>query len=602
MGDDRSENYWLRLANRQFSRRRLLGTGIGGAAALGLAACGSSNNNKTSNKPAASSAAGAASPAAGNKAPTQANTGGQVGALTATVVPLAPGANAANVKKGGTFVVLNGGEPRTLDPHFDTFPFCTAIADNVYNAVMKFTPDLTKITTDLAVAMPEQPDDKTYIFKLQQGVKFQDVQPVGPREFTADDVKYSIERQATNDPGKFQHGYYFRDKLDSIQVVDKYTVKFVTKAQYAPFMSYIASPWTVIVPHEAVEKFGDLTANAIGTGPFIFDSWEKNVQTTLHKNPNYFRKDAAGNALPYVDKLTIKYVVDPQAQLNQFVQGNLDAGALQFNYAKQASDSVKGANSQAVPSQFWKEFRTQPWDGQKYMQKAPYTDIRFRQALVQAIDKQEVLDTVYSLNGKGDGILTFGPILPIYKPWALTSELAGFDPKKALDMLKASGVDPNTFSDQIIFANQTSIDQQVGEVILAQLQKNLGLKKVSLMPMQLAEYYNKTYAYDYGMSHHTPLNSPDPDENLSSYFGRTSTFYKWGNTQIWDLIDKQGITVDPQARLPIVQDAQKMIVQDFPMAFLYTANLHLFTQPYVKGWFFPQDLYDGRVETVWIDK
>src|SRR5579871_2093499 len=248
MSDGGSDNYWLRLANRGLSRRRLLGGGVTGAAALALAACGSSNNNGSkpaaSNNGAATTASG--SPAAGAKAPTQANTGGQVGALTATVVPLAPGASAGNIKKGGTFVVLNAGEPRTLDPYFDTFPYCTAIADNVYNGVLKFTPDLTKIVPDLAAGMPEQPDDKTYIFKITQGVKFQDVQPVGPREFTADDVKYSLERQSTNDPGKYQHAYYFLNKLDSIQVVDKYTVKVVTKAPYAPFLSYIASPWTVM--------------------------------------------------------------------------------------------------------------------------------------------------------------------------------------------------------------------------------------------------------------------------------------------------------------------------------------------------------------------
>jgi ABC-type transport system substrate-binding protein len=60
--------------------------------------------------------------------------------------------------------------------------------------------------------------------------------------------------------------------------------------------------------------------------------------------------------------------------------------------------------------------------------------------------------------------------------------------------------------------------------------------------------------------------------------------------------------VDPQARLKIVQDVQKAIVQDYPMAFLYTANTHYFTQPYVKGWFLSTDNYNGRVETAWIDK
>ena len=605
MSDEPNASYWRRLRAGNISRRRFIGTTAAGMSALALAACSSSNNkssNANNNAAAKSSASSGSAPSGASPAPTQVNTGGQVGALTATVAPLAPGSNATAIKRGGTFTLHQGGEQRTLDPNFDTFPACTAIADNVYNALLQFTPDVSKIVPDLATGMPEQPDDTTYVFKLTQGVKFHNVDPVNGREFVADDVKYSIERQSTADPGKYTHGYYFLNKLDGITVVDKYTVQIKTKTPYAPFLSYVASPWTLMLPHEAVEKFGDLTANAIGTGPFIFDSWEHNVQATLHRNPDYFRKDAQGNQLPYIDKYVLKYVVDPQATLNQFIQGNLDAAAIQFNYAKQASDAVKGANSQAVPSQFWKEFRTQPWDGNKYQHKAPYTDIRFRQALVQALDKNEILNTVFSLNGKGDGIPTYGPILPIYKPWALTSELAPFDVKNAQDLLKASGVDPNNFTEQIIFANTTAIDQQVGEVILAQLQQNLGLKKVSLMPMELAAYYNKTYAYDYGMSHHTPLNNPDPDENLSSYFGRNGTYYKWGNSQIWDMIDKQAATVDPTARLAIVQDAQKAIVQDYPMAFLYTANGHFFTQPHIKGWFYSTDNYNGRVETVWVDK
>ena len=601
MADYSGDNYWQRLAGGRLNRRRMLrGTAaITGVAALGLAGCSSSNNNNKSNSSSAATKAATAAGASGTSRP---NTGGQVGAITATVAPLAPGAGAAKIKTGGTFTGHLTGEPRTLDPNFDTFPYNTAITDNVFNQILQFTPDVTKILPDLATAMPEQPDDKTYIFKFNQGVKFQDVAPVSGREFTADDAKYSLERQSTPDPGKFTHGYFFRDKLDSIQVVDKYTLKIVTKAPYAPMLSYIANPFTLMMPHEVIEKYGDATEHIVGTGPFIFDSWEKNVQVSLHKNPNYFRKDASGVQLPYVDKFQLKVVVDVQASVNQFVTGNLDSAVIQYTFAKDVADKVKGANSQSVPTQYWKEFRTQPFDGDKYQHKAPYTDARFREALVRALNKQEILDTVYSLNGKGDGILTYGPILPIYKPWALTEELAGFDVKKAQDLLKASGVDPNTFSEQIIFANTTSIDQQVGEVILAQLQKNLGLKNVSLLPMELAAYYNKTYAYDYGMSHHTPLNSADPDENLSSYFGRNSTFFKWGNKDIWDTIDKQSTTVDPQARLKIVQDAQKAIVQDFPMAFLYTPNLHLFTQSYVKGWFFPTDLYNGKVETVWIDK
>src|SRR5262249_51646656 len=155
MEDRTSGNYWQRLAAARASRRRLLGgaTIVTGALVLGLAGCSSSSNKNSSSNSSSSNASTSSGGAATNAAGTrQANTGGQIGALTATVAPLAPGAGATNIKKGGTFVVHNGGEPRTLDPNFDTFPYCTAIADNVYNGILQFTPDLSKIMPDLAAA------------------------------------------------------------------------------------------------------------------------------------------------------------------------------------------------------------------------------------------------------------------------------------------------------------------------------------------------------------------------------------------------------------------------------------------------------------------
>jgi ABC-type transport system substrate-binding protein len=211
---------------------------------------------------------------------------------------------------------------------------------------------------------------------------------------------------------------------------------------------------------------------------------------------------------------------------------------------------------------------------------------------VSAIDPQQVLDLVYG----GDGILTNGPILPIYEQWALKEELAPFDLAKAKSLLSTAGV--NEFTGPIIWATSPESDQ-IGEVLKEQLAKiNVN---VELTPMELAAYYNQTYAYDYVFSHHVPLNNPDPDENLSSYFGRNSRFFKHYNTAIWDVIDKQAAELDLEARKLLVKDAQEKIVRDFPMKFMFTVNLHEFTDPKVKGWFYPVDLYDGRKATAWLD-
>ena len=99
----------------------------------------------------------------------------------------------------------------------------------------------------------------------------------------------------TDQPGKFQHAYFFLGKLASIQTPDKYTIVFKTKEPYAPFLNYIANPWTVIVAREVVEKHGDLQRHAIGTGPFIMQEYRRDQEAVFVKNPHYFKK---GLALP----------------------------------------------------------------------------------------------------------------------------------------------------------------------------------------------------------------------------------------------------------------------------------------------------------------
>lgn len=78
--------------------------------------------------------------------------------------------------------------------------------------------------------------------------------------------------------------------MSTIEAVDKTTVKFTLNKPFAPFISYIASPCTMMVCREVVEKDGDLTQRAVGTGPFIFKTSQKDVKFEVVKNPNYFKK------------------------------------------------------------------------------------------------------------------------------------------------------------------------------------------------------------------------------------------------------------------------------------------------------------------------
>jgi peptide/nickel transport system substrate-binding protein len=524
------------------------------------------------------------------------NGGGDGGVATvAPTQPLPTQDTTLKAKRGGTLTRVMGGEPRTLDVHWDTFPYNTAITNNTNNGLLKWAPDYSKIETDMATTLPEQPDDVTYILKIPQGIKFQNVEPVNGREFTSADIKYSIERQMTDKAGVFNHAFYFLGRLASIETPDKYTVRFKMNGPYAPMLSYLASPWTMMICREAVEKWGDLAEHAIGTGPFILKEWQKNVKFEMERNPDYFKKE-----LPYLDKVTTLISLDANTRTTLFIDKKVDTAREDFSQLSQLKNGRKDATYRAIPSQFWRQFRMPPTLGPDAakgtparLYPKPYDDVRVREAMIRAINAQEVLDLVYS----GDGVLTNGPILPIYPLWHYKTPSQNFDLKKATELMAAAGY-ANGFSDTMVWASAGSAqNDQVGEVIKEQLKK---IKvDVKLEPMELTAYYNKIYSWDYTLAHHVPLNNPDPDENLSAYFGRKSTFYKFYDEGIWAKIDKQATIVNQKERELAVQDVQKDILEKHPVKFMYTQNAHIFVDPAIKGWFPPTDGYDGRVENAW---
>jgi len=554
--------YWDTFANRRISRRGAVrGAGVAGIglSTAALIGCGDDDDDDDD-----AGTGGTGSPAANPTTPGQ----GQV------------------AKKGGTLTLHLGGSPRSLDAHFDTFPANTAITNNTNERLLRFTPDLSKIEGELAAALPETPDPLTYTLKLKPGITFQNVDPVNGRPFTSEDVKFSIERQMTDQAGKFQHAYFFLGAVDSIQTPDPLTVTFKMKKPFAPMTSYLASPWTVMIAKEAVAKWTDLTEHAVGTGPFILKEWQKDVKFELERNPTYWQ-----NGLPYLDKLVYLISTDPDTSATLLIDKQVQGAVLGPNQTKRVRDARKDLNWKAVPSQFWRQFRMSPTTAEQAYQ-SPFSDIRFREAVVRAIDKKQVLDLVYN----GDGVLTHGPILPIYSNWALKDELAGYDVKKSKDLMSAAGI--KDYSGDCIWATNPEADQ-IGEVLKQQLSAiNVNL---NLTPMETAAYYNQTYSYKYTFSHHVPLNNPDPDENLSSYFGRKSAFFKHHNPAIFDIIDQQAGELDVEKRKALVKQAQEMIVKDFPIAFMFNVNNHIFTDSKVKGWFYPQDLYDGRKAEAWLD-
>ena len=512
---------------------------------------------------------------------------GIVGAGLAAASPrIAWGQDKGDAKRGGTLVVRSG-PIRGIDPHLETWGAALQVIHQTYNALLKFNHDGTKILPDLAESW-EQKDDVTYSFKLRQGVKFHNVPPVNGRELTSEDVKYSIERQMTDQPGKFQHAYFFLGKLASIQTPDKYTIVFKTKEPYAPFLNYIANPWTVIVAREVVEKHGDLQRHAIGTGPFIMQEYRREQEALFVKNPHYFKK-----GLPYLDEVRIQYVIDPAAATAAFRGQQTDISLLEFADVP----SIKASNARITVAEITTMFpivlRTRPYDEQRPL-KPPFTEKKVRQAIQAAIRQEEFIEIVRS----GWGATMTGPIPTYRKPWALpASARPEFDLKKAKRLLTEAGY-PNGFETELIVGSPGD-NVKSAQVVKDQLAK-VGIQ-VNLKPMEMAQYYNKSYSYDYSMSVHTALTGEEPEEAIRPYYGATATYYRWGNKEIHRLIDEQAKLLDLKKRVDMVHQIQRMLLDDAPNVFLYTPVVHYGVQPWVKNYTVPINAYDQRYEEIWLD-
>ena len=150
-----------------------------------------------------------------------------------------------------------------------------------------------------------------------------------------------------------------------------------------------------------------------------------------------------------------------------------------------------------------------------------------------------------------------GPIPTYRKPWALpASARPEFDPKKARRLLTEAGYAGGFETELIVGSPGDNVKS--AQVVKDQLAK-VGIQ-VNLKPMEMAQYYNKSYSYDYSMSVHTALTGEEPEEAIRPYYGANATYYRWGNREIHRLIDEQAKILDLKKRVEMVHLIQRMLL------------------------------------------
>jgi peptide/nickel transport system substrate-binding protein len=575
--------------NRRTLLRGIAATGAAGALGALLAACGSGSSATDTPKAAVAttgSAAATTAPAAAGASAPAATTGSSPttaapAATTAGSATTAPAASSAGTpKKGGAIKAELDSDIANLDPMPSSLLVDRQVLYNIYDSLVAIDKDL-KIIPSLAESW-QTPDPKTYIFKLRQGVKYHD-----GSDFNADSVKWNIER-------------YLNDKasrrgpeigsIQSVEVMDPYTVKFNLKAAFAPLLANLVDRAGMMVSQKAAEAGGqDFTRKPVGagTGAFTFVEWVKDDHITLARNPNYWKKDASGTQLPYLDKVTIRPIVDETVALTNIKTGDIDIG-----YVVPAKDyaSVKAG----------KDLVLQETPGLGYasivlnVQAEPFNKKEFRQAFAEALDRDQIMKTVFF----GVGKAAFGPIAPpswafddSYKPY--TGNVA-----KAKQYLAAGGKPDGFTCEMKITAGSPTTTQ------LAQLMKDQVAKAgiiMNLVQLDFPTLVADTQARKYQANLVGWSGRIDPDGNIYNmlHTGAAGNDSQYSNPQADDLMDKARAENDQGQRKELYQQLQKIVVDDAPLIYYRFPISFMLSRPNVQGMTLTADQI-MRFETGWL--
>ncbi len=519
--------------------------------------------------------------------------------LRATPTAGAGSASQGEPRQGGVFRRL-WLEPPTLDPHLAQDTASAAIVVEVFSGLVSISPDL-QIIPEIAKSWDITDGGTTYTFHLREDARFHDGKKV-----TAEDFKYSFERAAdprTQSPVALTYlgdivGVKERlrgqaDHVSGVQVVDEFTLRIRVDAPKVYILAKLTYPTAYVVDQKNIEKLGNRwTQQPNGTGPFKVSKYAVGDVIVLERNENYYR------GAPYLDR--VEFILRGGSSMAMYENGEIDLAGVGLDSLPRVEDPANPLSRELVtaPPQF-----SLSYIGFN-VATPPFDDIKVRQALTYAINKTLIAsDVLGGLEVPAAGILP--PGFPGYNPALLG---LAFDAAKAKALLKESRYDPAKGAFPRVSLTVPGTGGSLGldlEVIIEQWRQILGIE-VEIRQVEWATYLQELnrrnlqlYA---GLGWQADY--PDPENFLDILFHSQSeaNHGAYRNEQVDRLLEQARTEQDPQRRLQLYQQAERLIVDEaFIIPLWYTGEQKVLVKPYVKGYrLSPMVL--PRLKDVWLDK
>jgi peptide/nickel transport system substrate-binding protein len=499
--------------------------------------------------------------------------------ISATTTSSAQAAD--SLTRGGTLTFGRYADSLFLDPVLNEGNVNIWILSNLYDTLLLPTNDGKGVQPGLAEAWSLSEDGKTVTLALRDGIKFSDGSPI-----TAEDVQWSLKRASNPKNGVWA---FMINALDDVIIENPKTVVLKLKETDPAILAALTVFNTSIMPKKAfegspgdsdAEKAKSFAEHPIGSGPFVIQSWRRNAEMKLTRNPYYWRKGVDGKPLPYLDGVNFEIIPDDATRILKLRSGELDAAEF-IPYAR--VDELKAdpsVNMALFPSTQVEYVSLMVRPKLKDGSDNPLANEKVRQALNYAADKDAIIAIV--THGVGTPMTSFMSAATPYHTGS--TPLYPFDLDKAKRLMKEAGFEKGFKTSMYILAGN---EVEIGiATTLQQMWSEIGVT----LDIQQVDNATRTAKYRAG-DFNTRLaiwtdDIADPNE-IASYFVYSKNIDAlhsgWKNDKVDELFEASQKELDPKKRAEDYAEIQDIYNATGPILPLFETPYPVALKPSVKG-------------------
>jgi len=472
----------------------------------------------------------------------------------------------------------------SLDPTFSRTQANNWVCNLMYNSLVKLN-DSLQIVPDIAKSWDISEDGKTYEFTLRNDVYFHK-HPVFGKDSTrivkASDFEYSFQR--LTDPAVGGAGSWVLNNVSDFKALNDSVFQIQLKESFPPFLGLLSMKYCSVVPKEMFENGQEkFRKHPIGTGPFQYQLWEDNVKLVLRKNPLYFEKDEKGNALPYLEAVSMTFLPEKHSEFLQLIQGNIDMMAdLDPSYKNEILTPLGELNpkySEILDLHKYDYLSTVYLCF--YLEDGNPVDEKLRQAINYGIDKPKMVK--YMMNGVATA--AEGGFIPKGLPGFNENAGYTYQPQKARELIKAYQNEKGKLP--IIQLTTVQEYADICEYIQAQMAK-IGLNiEINVVPGPTMrdgkatgkfQFFRANWGADY----------PDAENFLSLYYSKNfapegPNYSHYKNEKFDQLYINSFKVSENLKREKIYRKMDSLMMQSAPIVPLFYDQTSIFLQKNVKG-------------------